>query len=249
MRMDEMNKELENRGFTVTRSWVPGRKGYLFVIKRDGHELSREFSYPVHDFRPYEIQEKFIEDLSSDFELMYPSHLDVESLYPHTMLRSDIIRYCKMDVDITNQIYSRFHPFAIDKVIFNDPATIVMWKDGTKTVVKCNEGDTYDPEKGLAMAISKKALGNKGNYYNTFTEWLPEEEEFNAEEFWDNLKNILFDKISSYPIPPLQIRISKEEPHNCKNCKYKGPPLTDECVDCHNHSNWEPARKEESDNG
>lgn len=35
----------------------------------------------------------------------------------------------------------------IKKVIFNDPATIILWKDGTKTVVKCQEGDTYDKEK------------------------------------------------------------------------------------------------------
>ena len=62
---------------------------------------------------------------------------------------------------------------AIKKVIFNNPATIVMWADGTKTVVKA-ENEEYDPEKGLAMAISKKALGNKGSYYETFKKWLPE---------------------------------------------------------------------------
>ena len=62
---------------------------------------------------------------------------------------------------------------AIQKVIFNDPATIVIWADGTKTVVKC-DCELYDPEKGLAMAISKKALGNKGNYYETFKKWVPE---------------------------------------------------------------------------
>ena len=65
----------------------------------------------------------------------------------------------------------------IKKVIFNYPATIVLWSDGSKTVVKCQDGDIYDPEKGLAMAISKKALGNKGNYCNEFKKWLPEEEE------------------------------------------------------------------------
>ncbi len=62
----------------------------------------------------------------------------------------------------------------IKKVIFNNPATIVMWKDGTKTVVKA-EGEDYDPEKGLAMAIAKKAYGNQGNYYNEFKKWLPKE--------------------------------------------------------------------------
>lgn len=64
----------------------------------------------------------------------------------------------------------------IKRVIFNRPATIVFWTDGTKTVVKCGENDVYDPEKGLAMAISKKALGNKGNFNEVFKKWLPEEE-------------------------------------------------------------------------
>ena len=64
----------------------------------------------------------------------------------------------------------------IKDVIFNEPATIIIWKDGTKTVVKCQEGENYDPEKGMAMAISKKALGNKGNYCEVFKKWLPEEE-------------------------------------------------------------------------
>ena len=64
----------------------------------------------------------------------------------------------------------------IKDVIFNEPATIILWADGTKTVVKCQEGEGYDPEKGLAMAISKKALGNKGNYCEVFKKWLPEEE-------------------------------------------------------------------------
>ena len=57
--------------------------------------------------------------------------------------------------------------------IFNDPATIVFWGDGTKTVVKCQDGDEFDPEKGLAMAIVKKAYGNKGSYCNKLKKWLP----------------------------------------------------------------------------
>lgn len=63
----------------------------------------------------------------------------------------------------------------IEKVIFNDPATVVLWKDGTKTIVKCGDEDAYDPEKGLAMAIAKRALGDNGNYYKVFKKWLPEE--------------------------------------------------------------------------
>lgn len=62
----------------------------------------------------------------------------------------------------------------IKKVIFNKPAVIVLWKDGTKTVVKAQGKSRYDKEKGLAMAIAKKALGNEGNYYNEFRKWLEE---------------------------------------------------------------------------
>ena len=59
----------------------------------------------------------------------------------------------------------------IKDVIFNDPATIVFWMDGTKTVVKCQEGDEFDPEKGLTMAIVKKVYGNKGSYCNEIKKW------------------------------------------------------------------------------
>lgn len=61
----------------------------------------------------------------------------------------------------------------IKKVIFNDPATIVFWADGSKTVVKATN-EPFDREKGLAMAISKRALGDKGNYYEVFKKHLNE---------------------------------------------------------------------------
>lgn len=63
----------------------------------------------------------------------------------------------------------------IEKVIFNAPATVVIWGDKTKTVVKCQEGDTYDREKGLALCIAKKFLGNKSNFNEVFKKWIPEE--------------------------------------------------------------------------
>jgi hypothetical protein len=58
------------------------------------------------------------------------------------------------------------HGLAYKKVIFNPPATIVLWKDGSKTVVKCDERDTYDARTGLALCFMKKALGNKSRAVN-----------------------------------------------------------------------------------
>ena len=76
----------------------------------------------------------------------------------------------------TGNLYFRFKA-EIKDVIFNNPATIILWNDDTKTVVKCGEGEVYDPEKGLAMAIAKKFLGNQGNYYDTFKKYLPVKDE------------------------------------------------------------------------
>ena len=71
----------------------------------------------------------------------------------------------------------------IDKVIFNPPATIIMWRSGEKTVVKCGDDETFDPEKGLAMAIMKYEMGNKGNYYNQIRDILEEQSEYHMTEW------------------------------------------------------------------
>ena len=52
-----------------------------------------------------------------------------------------------------------------EDIIINPPATIVKWDDGTKTVVKCQNGDVYDAEKGIALCFMKKMFDNK-SYYN-----------------------------------------------------------------------------------
>lgn len=61
----------------------------------------------------------------------------------------------------------------IERVIFNDPATIVIWNDGTKTVVKCHEGDTYNEQTGLLMCIAKKHFGNTGKFNDVLHKWVP----------------------------------------------------------------------------
>lgn len=91
--------------------------------------------------------------------------------------RVDVLRYYPKltwyDVEV-NGLFNQPVKYApeIEKVIFNKPATIVIWKDGTKTIVKCQKGDRYDKEKGLAMCIAKKTYGNNGNYCEIFKEWL-----------------------------------------------------------------------------
>ena len=93
-------------------------------------------------------------------------------------------KYIDTDIKVTEEVAKRYLNSIYGKktrlvpriknVIFNDPATIVFWSDNTKTVVKA-QNEPFDPEKGLAMAICKRALGNEGNYYNEIKKWLPKE--------------------------------------------------------------------------
>lgn len=62
----------------------------------------------------------------------------------------------------------------IKKVIFNGPATIVIWVDGSKTVVKCAEGDGYSKFSGLAIAICKRMYGT--DFKRIFNHFIPKEE-------------------------------------------------------------------------
>lgn len=63
----------------------------------------------------------------------------------------------------------------ISRVIFNDPATIILWADGTKTVAKAHGDDAFDPEKGFAVACAKKLLGNGDAFRREFAKWTPVE--------------------------------------------------------------------------
>lgn len=120
---------------------------------------------------------KIIDDISRDIEakLNHP----VEPKYVPYSRMSDKY-YIRNDAEPTVKITPCLS-HTIKNVIFNDPATIVFWGDGTKTVVKCGEDDIFDPEKGLAIAIAKKSFGNQGNYYNEIKKWVAKEDEHEKE--------------------------------------------------------------------
>ena len=105
----------------------------------------------------------------------------------------DAIRYCYNDILSVEKYKASIElrvdiPGMIDRVIFNDPATIIIWKDGSKTVVKRSDDDVWDPEKGFCMAVIKKLYGHT-SFIKRFME--PEEEMpiLTVEEACENLKN------------------------------------------------------------
>ena len=60
------------------------------------------------------------------------------------------------------------------KVIFNEPATIVIWEDGTRTVVKTCEGDTFDKTTGFLQAYFQKLSGMSKTQSSKFLRELVE---------------------------------------------------------------------------
>lgn len=118
----------------------------------------------------------------------YPSYSDVQVIVGGRAYLPNYVDYIqtldefpRIKVDATLSPFSSTSsyytttasdPLKIVNVIFNSPATIVFWSDNTKTVVKATD-EPYDPEKGIAMAIAKKMMGdNKYEYYHIFLHWL-----------------------------------------------------------------------------
>lgn len=79
------------------------------------------------------------------------------------------------DCDLCDR-YDEEPELDFERIEFHNPATIVFWNDGTKTVVKARHGDKFDKEKGLAMAIAKKVMGNTNKYYDVFEEFCFDED-------------------------------------------------------------------------
>ena len=97
---------------------------------------------------------------------------------------SDIFEMTSLPECVARKVYSAnalVHPEAlidaIKKVIFSGPCTIILWNDGTKTIVRCGPDDEFDKEKGIAMCILKKMFGSSHQMSKWMKEQIGEEEE------------------------------------------------------------------------
>jgi hypothetical protein len=200
--MDAMVKYLENKGFEVKKDYDKSAHAYSFRVSKGDLNLRRMFAYPTTSDPACKdrLQRDFLDEIIEDFDkeekqslkkwekevYISSSRSEVagDAVWDNFLMRRDeynMCNYINRDVMNTMEVINimenkkRCMVPGIKDVIFNDPATIILWEDGTKSVVKATD-ESYDPEKGMAMAIARKALGNKGNYYNVFEKWLTEAE-------------------------------------------------------------------------
>lgn len=61
----------------------------------------------------------------------------------------------------------------IKRVIYSNPATIVFFADGSKTICKASEGDAYNPAAGLALCVYKKMIG-ASMLVDVLNDWIPD---------------------------------------------------------------------------
>ena len=76
-------------------------------------------------------------------------------------------------IDAEKALQKERDKYSIDKIIFNPPATVVIWKDGTKTIVKCGEDEVFDHEVGVAMCFMKKIFGSRSAFKRTLRGYKP----------------------------------------------------------------------------
>lgn len=79
------------------------------------------------------------------------------------------------------------------KIIFSGPCTIILWKDGTKTIAKASGGEVFDPEKGVAICFMKKMLG-----HTETNKVLRKASKQYEDDIAENGLNILFDEFIDF---------------------------------------------------
>lgn len=117
------------------------------------------------------VRDRDIESLECLYSSIYLNFMLIKGIC-EAKIEGDVV--CDIPIYTSNEIsknYTLIELPKIKQVLYKNPATIVFWNDGSKTVVKCQENDVYDSEKGLAMAIIKRVCGNTGNYYKGFKRW------------------------------------------------------------------------------
>lgn len=142
----------------------------------------------------------------------------------------------------------------IQRIVFNPPATIVFWKDGTKTVVKCQKDQEFNPYFGFCTAVAKRIYGN-----NSRVNRMVEEAEYvkpkekkekkstdgisamaesleNFKKIVDNITNDIFGSPDGYHSEEISLLEDTELGHYCGNCKYHDLDASDyPCGNC-NHA-------------
>lgn len=79
------------------------------------------------------------------------------------------------DIEEIERIASVGYIPVIEKIVSKEPYSIVYFADGSKTKVKCDGNDKFDPRTGVYLALLKKAIGSKNlrHLFNLLSDAIP----------------------------------------------------------------------------
>ena len=137
---DMENYKLYPREFTFTTTGINGNLERSFTVdyNQDGG-LKRLWEQEYSKYIGYGV--KF--DTPQERTWIKDKHIDVAKRY--STISSNILSLVK-------------------KVIINPPATIVIWKDGRKEVVKCSKDEDFNAEVGVAMCFMKRIFKSRNQF-------------------------------------------------------------------------------------
>lgn len=142
----------------------------MFIDGLDINELDKYF-------------DKHFRDVNKGYGYMPTFDPDPLNLGVHPPTTTNIYGHALTKEEL-NKMFDgiRFYPpasplfsISIKDVRFSPPATIVFWSDNTKTVVKAQNGEPFDAEKGLMACIIKRITGNTGRYNELFKKYIKED--------------------------------------------------------------------------
>ncbi len=180
-----------------------------------------------------------------DTDDIFGGHMDLHDDNPISAFGTYLLR------SMTKGYYISKYPTLlpeIKKIIENNPVTVILWEDGTKTMAKCQDGDVFDFEKGALICSLKKLIGNKA------TNELLKEMESQPKKS-KSCKDCQFDKVAFTNFPCNRCREkdglrTEFMPKLCQSCKHLEETYEDgPCYDClgvyrknRSHPNWEPRK-------
>ena len=114
--------------------------------------------------KPYKPSDLLSSSCTSFKSLIDNIHYDNKNLYDHLVWNSNPISSNSLTINnISNDTIKpntiRVSDVFVKKIIFSNPATIVFWSDGSKTVVKCMDNEEFNPYYGFVCAFAKKLFG------------------------------------------------------------------------------------------
>nr|DAI00994.1 MAG TPA: hypothetical protein [Caudoviricetes sp.] len=144
----------------------------MFIDGLDINELDKYFDKHFRDVNEgYGYMPTFNPD-PLNFGIHPPT---TTNIYGHALTKEELN---KMFGDNLIRFYPKDNSIIgiyIKDVRFSPPATIVFWSDNTKTVVKAQNDEPFDAEKGLMACIIKRITGNTGRYNELFKKYIKED--------------------------------------------------------------------------